>query len=296
VPPAPRVQSELVGDALNALAERLSLRVVDGPTTYIALVADELENASVPDALGAYLVGVVAGAVNEDARLSVELLARTPDSVAEVRAHVLARIGEDNTFDSDARRLFRDTTRNPWIAEMVAHALLVLRRRAVTPCLEGNVEALKQPHADPRRQGLDLVAIYSDSERQAGLALGEAKASRGHGPARLNEAARFFSDIDQGQRGVEIRQEVSALKHVLTDELRATLADGFWRDRCCYLPLIVHCDPAIDEVADHVLLALLKPPMESRRLFSFRLASFHEFFDRTADGARAALDELGADV
>jgi hypothetical protein len=295
MPSLPRAPLEIINEALDVLNEHLALRVVEGPRTHTALVADALGDPEVPRALGTYLVGVVAGAVDEDARLSQELLARTPDSRAEVRRHLLRLLGNDNQFVDEAARIFRDTTRNPWIAEIIAHALLVLRQRQETPCLEGDIAALKQPHADPKRHGLDVIAIYADDRQLAALAIGEAKASRQYGAARLNDSASFFREIDRGGRGVEIRAEVHALKHVLSAELRATLADGFWRSRCCYLPVIVHCDP-INEAIDHEGLSRLRPPAASRRLLALRLEDFHGFFDAVADAARDALDAVLADV
>jgi hypothetical protein len=290
MPPLPRVPLDVIGDALDDLEAQVTLQVVDGPTTHTAIIADGLNSPHVPVALGRYLVGVVAGAVNEDARLSQELLAREPDSIAEVRRHVLRLIGQDNAFSTIALRRFRDLTRNPWIAEILAHALLVIRERRATPCLEGDVRALKQPHADPRRQGLDLIAIYDDAGAP-GLAVGEAKASRRYGVARLREAAAFFESIDAGDRGVEIRAEVHALKHVLPVELRAHVADGFWRDRCCYLPLVAHCDP-INESDDNEGFGRLRPPVNARRLVALRITDFYAFFDAVADSARESLEDV----
>jgi hypothetical protein len=233
---------------------------------------------------------VVAGAVDDDAQLSEELLAATPESAEEVRAQVLRLVGDTNEFEDDAEVRFRDQVRNPWIAEVLAHALLVLRRRDVTACLRGAIVALKQPHPDPRRQGLDLVAIY-EYEGLPWAAIGEAKASRRYGSARLNEAAAFFADIDHGLRGVELRGEFHALKHVLNSGLRASIGDGFWRGRCCYLPIIVFCD-AIDECSDHTALATLRPDVSERRLIAVCLPNFHVFFDQIADEIRGALQDL----
>jgi hypothetical protein len=224
----------------NELDEHLELTALDGPTTHVALAALQIEQPAVPAALGRYLVGVVAGAVDADATLSEELLVDDPDEQAEVRNYVLRMIGGTNVFATDAARHFRDHVRNPWIAEVVAHALIVLRRRRETLCLLGDVHALKLPHVDPRRQGLDLIAIFEDGGGSPALAIGEAKASRDNGAARLNEAVALFQAIDSGARSVEIRQEVHALKHLLPESLRSQVAEAMWRDSCCYLPVVIH--------------------------------------------------------
>ncbi len=276
--------------ALAELDAHLDLAVVDGPATHVALVALDVDDDAVPLALGRYLVGVVAGAVDIDARLSVELLAQTPDEQAEVRAHVLRLIGENNEWETDEARHFRDRVRNPWIAEVLAHVFLMLRRRRETLCLLGEVHALKLPHLDPRRQGLDLIGIYEEDGDPA-LAVGEAKASRDNGPALLNDAAAFFDEIDKGKRGVEIRQEVHALKHVLPDGIRRKIGDSLWRERCCYLPVIVHLN-GIDPASDHVRLGGLVPAPPGKRLLAIRIADFHGFFDDVANAARDSFAEL----
>jgi len=281
---------EVLEEALDVLDQHLFLSEVTGPTTHVSISAENLEHADVPRALGRYFVGVMAGAVDEDATLSEELLATTPDSAVEVRHNVLSVIGTTNRFPDKAARGFRDRVRNPWIAELVAHALLVLRARRETACLAGTPFALKQPHIDPRRQGLDLIGIY-DSQGDPAAAIGEAKASRRYGKRRLNEAADFFSRIDKGKRGVEIRSELGALKHVLPAGLREKVADGYWRERRCYLPVVVFNDP-IDEESDHDGLGALAPPVECRRLIALQLERFHPFFNDVADEIRTALDEV----
>lgn len=289
--PAPK---DVLEEALSRLDEHLHLIEVEGPSTHIAIHPSDLENPGVPQALGCYFVGLVAGIVDEDASLTEELLAVEPDSVAEVRAQISRLIGPNNDFPSDARKRFRDRVRNPYIAEVIAHALVLLRKRRETACLVGPPAALKNPHADPRRQGLDLIGIYVDDGLPA-AAIGEAKASRGYGKRRLKEAAAFFSDIDAGKRGVELRSELGALKHVLNADLRAGIADGFWRNNCCYLPVIVFTDP-IGETADNADLGGLDPGQRSVRLVALRLEHFHSFFNEVANQIRLATEELLPDV
>ncbi len=289
--PAPQ---EIIEDALVTLDEHLHLSEVPGPTTHVAVRATDLENPAVPPALGRYFVGLVAGIVDEDASLTEELLATEPDSIAEVRSQVERLVGADNCFPDTPRKHFRDRVRNPYIAEVLAHALVVLRKRGDTACLLGPPAALKNPHVDPRRQGLDLIGIYDDDGLPA-AAIGEAKASRKYGDRRLKEAAAFFSEIDEGKRGVELRSEIGALKHVLPDDLRNGIADGFWRNNCCYLPVIVF-SKAINETTDHSDLGDLLPDQPSIRLVALKLQTFYAFFDEVADQIRIAANELLPDV
>lgn len=285
--PAPQ---EIIEGSLDTLDEHLHLSEVPGPSTHVAVRASDLENPAVPPALGRYFVGLVAGIVDEDASLTEELLAVEPESVTEVRSQIERMVGVDNNFPDTASKHFRDRVRNPYIAEVIAHALVLLRKHRDTACLVGPPAALKNPHADPRRQGLDLIGIYDDNGLPAAV-VGEAKSSRKYGGRRLKEAAVFFSGIDAGKRGVELRLELGALKHVLDDDLRSGIADGFWRNNCCYLPVIVF-SKAINETTDHPDLGDLQPDQSSIRLIALRLQSFHSFFNEVADQIRVAADEL----
>lgn len=281
---------EVMEGALVVLGQRLHLSEDAGPTTHIAIRASNLEHDDVPPALGRYFVGVLLGAVDEDASLSREFLDTDPDYAAEVRRHIQRKIGETNNFSGKKARHFRDHVRNPYIAEVLAHSLLVLRKRSDTACLVGPTVALKQPHPEPRRQGIDLVGIYNDAGT-AVPAIGEAKASKKYGSVQLTNAAGFFSSLDAGERGVEVRADLGALRHVLAGELRAGFAAKLWRERCCYLPIIVHGE-SVDVLKDHDGLGDLRPAQDHIRLVGLGLKRFNMFFNSVADEIRNAQDEF----
>src|SRR3954447_12077066 len=67
----------------------------------------------------------------------------------EIVASVRRVVGESNVFETDAEKAFRDRTRNAWIGEGLAHALLVVRSRAETASLTGRVAAISKPHYWP---------------------------------------------------------------------------------------------------------------------------------------------------
>jgi hypothetical protein len=277
-------------DALTRLDQHLLLDESPGPTTHIAVRAADLENDEVPPALGRYFVGVLSGAVGQDAALSKELLNVDVDIGNEVRGHIERLVGTTNEFHDESGRRFRDTVRNPYIAEVLAHALLVLRKRRNTACLLGPTEALKQPHPVPHRQGIDVIGIYDEAGNAIPF-IGEAKASKDYGSDRLTEAVGFFSSLDAGKRGVEVRQELQALKGVLPDAIRLGFATAIWRHRCCYLPVVVYGTP-VDLTADHHGLGGLRPPQNHKRVVGLELNHFHTFFDTVSDKIRLAQSEL----
>jgi hypothetical protein len=283
-------RDEVVREALQTLDAHLLLSEQEGPTTHIAIGALDFEHEDVAPALGRYIVGVLMGAIEDDASLSQDLLDVSPDEAAEVRSHVEKLIRTSNDFSDDSAKHFRDHTRNPFITEVLAHALLVLRKTRATACVAGPTVALKQPHPDPRRQGIDLVAIYNDGGAAVPV-IGEAKSSKANGSAQLSKSAEFFASLDAGERGYEVRTELRALGRALSDELREGFAPRLWRDRCCYLPVIVH-GQSLDVLADLDGLASLKPPQDHIRVVGLEVEGFHRFFDDVADEILLAVEEL----
>ena len=112
------------------------MQEVDGPTSHTSIIVSGLDDAAVTTAVGRYLVGVIGVGRND------------------VRAAVEAAVGSTNVFQSLNEIRFRDRVRNAWIAEGVAHALLVVRSRVETCCLAGQVRATSKPHDLPSMPGL----------------------------------------------------------------------------------------------------------------------------------------------
>jgi hypothetical protein len=172
----------------------------------------------------------------------------------------------------------------------VVHALLVVRARTETCCLEGPVRALTPPHELPTQQGFDAVAIYADGVLPV-VAIGESKASRDGGRTQLGEAAKIFAQVDDGGYGPHLRSALLSLRRVLPPELKSQVSDALWREHRCYLPVILHEAP-FDPVANRKALGRLVPPVERRRLLALQLKDFHGFFDAIADAMRAAVPEV----
>jgi hypothetical protein len=278
---------EVIENALIQLEGAITLHELEGPASHTAIVAEGMDDPAVPTALGRYLVGALAGAVDLDARLSEALLARGADAQAELAATVRALVRDSNDCLDASDERFRDTRRNAWIAEGLVHALLVVRARANTASLPGPVHALTQPHQIPSQQGLDAVAIYVDDQGPA-VAIGESKASRTDGSGQLTDAASIFTAIDDGDYGPHLRAALLSLRRVLPNDLAPQVSDALWREHRCYLPVIVFETP-FDPLATRPTLAGLEPPAARRRLVALQLTAFHAFFDAVADAMRAAV-------
>lgn len=281
---------EILDDALTVLGEEVVLAESEGPSSHTAIVVTGLDAASVTTAFGRYLVGVIAGAVQNDARLSAALLPAGQAGRDDVQKAVVNAVGSTNRFVTQDEIRFRDRIRNAWIAEGVAHALLLVRSRVETRCVAGQVQAISKPHDIPSVPGLDAVAVYVVDD-DLFVAIGESKATKTYALNELRNAAGMFAKIDGSEHGPELRSELGTLRQVLAPELKDKVTDALWREAACYLPVIVHGDP-FDYLSDRDWLASLRPPADRRRLLVIALPDFHGVFDAIADAMRVAVDEV----
>jgi hypothetical protein len=267
------------------LAKRLRLKETHQLDSHTVLVVSGVDDEQVVDALGIYLVALLAGVVRTNLRLSTALLVRTPDGQAQLATDVEKRLtppASGWTVED-----FNQNVRNPWIAECVGHALLAVRQRAVTPCLSGPVAAMTVPHANPTQQGLDLFAFYDDDGLPA-LAIGEAKATERNGGGRLTEATGFFRQVARGERDVDIRMQVVGLTEALGEELQRGLSGAFWHERSCYLPVIAHGDE-MNLGRRRPALEAIPRPASQKRVISCRPSDYAGFFSAVADAMRSAV-------
>jgi hypothetical protein len=275
---------QIIDAALTELGEVIVLSEATGPTSHTAVVAEGLDEPRVAVAVGRYLLGVIAGAVQLDGSLSAKYLPTGPADSQDVVESVLSLVGETNAFVSEDQIRFRDRVRNAWIAEGLTHALLVVRARVDTACLPGQVCAISKPHVIPSEPGLDAVALYEFSGDPY-LAIGESKATRARGAPELRKAVRFFERLDARKYNQHLRSALIALGPVIPSHLSPKVSNAIWQDAACYVPAIVHGD-AFDHLTDRDWLAALGPPVERRRLLLLRIDDFHGFFNRVADTMR----------
>lgn len=288
--PATEEPLVLLEQALSDLDAAISFSAEAQASSHTVVKVAGLEDPRVTVALGRYLVGALAGAVDIDASLYEELLAHGADRRAELVATVESIIGKTNAFGTAEAWVFRDTRRNAWIGEGVGHALLMLAARHETSFIKGRLCTLSEVHPSPTRQGLDSVSIYVGDGALA-VAIGESKATCSHGSEQLTEAAGLFEQVDEGVYGPDLRARLAAFRHFLPDELAAQVSDALWRQNRCYLPMLVHQDE-FNVMARRPKLAGLAPPVERKRVVVCQLADFYAFFDAVAGAMRAAVPEV----
>ncbi|BEL01836.1 hypothetical protein Q0Z83_000270 [Actinoplanes sichuanensis] len=281
-------------DLLTAAVDDLEKCVVFNPgvaaASHTVVTITGVDSAAVPAALGRYLVGALSGAIQLDAQLSQDMLAEGVDRREEISRTVESLIGSHNLFATKTQRLFRDTRRNAWIGEGVAHALLALSARRETSCVDGQVCALSEIHETPNRQGLDSVSTYVQGGI-LGVAIGESKSTASNVNANLGSAADLFIDVEKGVHGPDLRSRLMAFRPILAPGLKEQVKDSLWSENASYLPIIVYQD-AGDFTATRAKFNQLKTPLQRRRLIVVELTDFHRFFDAVADAMRHAVPEV----
>ncbi|MEV5188052.1 hypothetical protein [Streptomyces werraensis] len=286
----PRSPLALIDKALALLAAEVDLREDPGAPTHTVIIASGLEASGVAKSLGLYLVGALAGAIQQDASLCDAMLPIGPEGQREVEQAVHRLVGMNNQFMTSSEISFRDTKRNAWIAEGVMHALLMIRARSASDMLDGPVHALADLHTIPTQQGLDALAIYTDASGPV-VAIGESKASRDDGSGQLTEAATIFRDIDRMKYGPELRAKLGALRRVINPDLAEKVSNALWLEHRCYFPMVVH-ETHFDLKAKRVVYGRLLPSIDRRRVIGVRLQNFQKFFDDISDAMRDAVAEV----
>jgi len=275
----------LVESALETLRTETRLTEESGPASHTVLIGTGLETPAVTLALGQYLTGVLANIVQADARLSDELLHDWTNAQAELEIELEALLGVDNIFTA-ATEWKRIKARDPWIAEGVVHAMLVLRARTETALLPGKVHAVKCLHHRSNIPGIDLLAIYDDDV--LAVMVGECKATKLNGIENLRKAAEFFKAVDDVQYAGALRQELATLLPVLAGPVRSRVSNALWTQRRCYVPAIAYADK-FEPRNERSHLAGLTPPRTHRRLVAIELDDFDGFFNAIADAMRATV-------
>jgi hypothetical protein len=209
-------------------------------------------------------------------------------------SRLIARIADPGDRAGDQLKQWRETWRDPWIAEVLVHALLVITRTHPTRIVIGPVQAILAPHPVPKRQGLDALAIYAELAAAGPvpvMAVGETKASEENGTGQLTIACNSFDDVEKGLSGPDLRDALKLLAPVLPAELAAEMPEELWKDHRCYLAAIVH-QTAFDGTNTRPRLGQLTPALDRKRLASIRTATFQGFFEQVAAAMPGAIDEV----
>jgi hypothetical protein len=260
----PQTPVQLIHESLDVIAARIFFTEGNSPDSHTVIVGNGLDRDAVALALARYAVAFLAGWVQRNATIGNRNRGRRCRAPRRDPAARRSRHRSPGGLNEEQLLNRKRTWRNAWIAEVLTHALLLIRGAHPSVSLVGDVVALLRPHPLPKRQGLDSLAIYEENGA-AVVAIGETKASRDRGSDVLTEACDIFDDVDKALYGPDLRDAIDALAEVLPAQLASTGSNDVWRDARCYLPAIVHQVP-FDCTSNRPRLRRLQPLKERKRV------------------------------
>jgi hypothetical protein len=286
----PTPPKELIEESLEDIARSVNCEERPSPKSHTVVQVTGLDEASVPEALARYAVGLLAGWVKRDATIAERLGVQGVEKRPEIQRLVDRIVAPEPDATAEQLDVWTSSWRNAWIAEVLTHALFVIHRTSVSDFLAGGVLALLRPHPLPKRQGLDSIAIYGEDE-VAVIAIGETKATAENASAQLTNACGMFDSVDEGLYGPDLRDAIDILGDLLPDSLQSQVSDALWHRNRCYLPTILHGD-IFDCSGTRARLARLHPVAARKRVIACRIDDFAGFFDAVATAMPAAVEEV----
>lgn len=258
----------------------------DPRPSHHASVVSGLEDAPVIEALGIYLAGCVGTAIRVDLEIALDLLGNQPNEVAQLRRSVESIIGADNNVNEN----FKETRRDPWITEGIAHLCAMLSRDHVNLGPPGRIEAVTLVHPDVTEHGLDQLAIFHEAP-VLGVSIGEAKASDQDIGGNLTEAAVKFREVEIGIHDPDIRTTINYLRGSLPQALQSLITQTFWSDRRTFQAYAAYpVNDGFDHRRARPALGALNGAPDTVNVVCLALDDYSQFFDDVADAIREAVE------
>jgi hypothetical protein len=260
------------------------------PDSHCGVSVKGIESADAVGAFGLYCASLIGSLID----LNLQILKDAPKlwlnltPQAQLSSEIDVLLGKDNNIDAH----FRDYERNPWFMEAIGHLLCSLDK-ASPSVVPGEVQAATFIHGNAKDKGLDLVAVFRDSN-DLSVAIGESKASFEYAGNQLGKAVDLFGEIDSGPgRGVEIRNTLLLLSRAVDSQYYDGLVRGVWFANRAYMPIIGCGKPSKFECCgSRKGMAGLQPVKDRKILVVIELDDFYGFFDRVADAARSAVPKV----
>jgi hypothetical protein len=281
---------ELIEEALEAIQACVECKERPSPDSHTVVEVSGLDEPRLPRSLARYAVGFLAGWVELDATIAARLAMQGVEKRPELLRLVEKVVTPPAGATDEQLEIWRQTWRNAWLAEIFTHAIFVIHRDLTSDFLAGAVLALHRPHPQPKRQGLDTIAIYGEGE-VAVMTIGETKATAGNPSGELTNACDMFDSVETGGFGPDIRDAIDILGRILPEDMQSQVVEALWRENLCYLPAMFH-QTEFDASTRRERLAKLPPIAARKRVVLCRLADFEEFFERVAAAMPPAVDEL----
>jgi hypothetical protein len=271
-------------DGLRVLTGRITCD--KDPRTSHTVV--RVQNLAADDALcfgiAAYVVALRARSIDVALRIRQAALPDGPATSADLLSDIRKMCGVDPVPTDLA--LFKLNQRNPWLSECFTHMLMHAASVHPDTHAPGAVLGAWTAHTRPNDPGLDVATLYR-RDGSLGIGILETKACENSAPAAVQDATRYFQEVDAGEHSDRLRQAVDMLASALDAKEAATLPLMLWRDERAYIanPQYEIDLPGTSWKARRPTLAALEPDCDRIVILACPIDDFQGFFDRLAASA-----------
>jgi hypothetical protein len=274
--------------AIDYFAISLNCKIINSLTHSTLIISGWNDNMESRKAIAHYLVGLRASAI--DAALNIKSqLEDTPEDLIELYGNVMAIIGKKN---DDLSIDQKQDERNPWICEGICHLgmTIALQRQEIHPM--GEIVAIDYPHIASKDHGLDVLVLYK-KDATFGLSIIETKAYKLNPAKAINNATKFFKEIEEGKHDLRLRQSVHIMRTSLAKEVQQSISGSFWKRERTYIAN-PHYDSTItmEYSNNHPIFLRLFNDKEKVVLMPNAIVDFDLFFDQIADEMRNFVESL----
>lgn len=277
-----------VTEALAVLQKKLRCSSQTAKSHNVLVVEGWGDGPQITQAIAAYLVGLLASAVNRALAVRAQITDTHSDRL-ELLRNVEAITGSTASPLSVDKK---QDQRNPWIAEGIWHLCLLLSAARQDLHPHGAIVALDLPHIAAKDHGFDVVGIYRGSATY-GVSFVESKAYEKDPNRAINDAVAFYKEIEGGKHDARARQVVASMRDSLPPADQAAISASLWKDERAYLPN-PHYDAsaAIDWTNTRPSFAGLGVPKDRIVIMPHAVQQFPRFFDEVADAMLSLATKL----
>ncbi len=276
---------------LQGLTDRISCSKDLRSTHTVVSVENLSSDPALCAGIASYVVALRARSIDTALRIRAAALPDRPETKVDLRAEIRKMCGVELPAGSPAE--FIQNQRDPWLSEGFSHMLI--HAAAVHPNTHppGTVVGAWTAHTRPGDPGLDVATLYR-REGLLGVGIVETKACQNSAPAAVQEATRYFREIDRGQHSDRLRQAVDMLSAALPPDEAASLPLTLWRDERSYIAN-PHYESGLNGTSwkrRRRTLAELQPPANRIVILACAIGNFRGFFNRVADSALEFVEGL----
>jgi hypothetical protein len=253
--------------------------------SHVCTMVYGLEHPKPIQAIGIYLAACISTAIKANLEIALDLTGSSPNELTQLRNTVHRIIGPDNQISN----IEKETRRNPWITEGLAHLCAMLSRKQQFLFPAGRIEALNLVHSDVTDHGLDHFGIFHRSKK-LGVSIGECKTSDKDISGNLTDASTKFHEVINGIHDPRIRTHIQYLRASLPSEIESLITQTFWKEKQLFTAYISYPEHlSFNAKRRRPTFENIQGSPSSVNVISFELKDFDAFFNNLSDAIRQAI-------